>query len=90
MASQKSGPAADAAQGRTLLVCSCEGTMPVDAGAIARGCGATPRPAEALCRRQLDMFRQALSEGAQLTVGCTQERPLFEDCLLYTSDAADE
>ena len=53
--------------------------MPVDAGAIARGCGGAPRPAEALCRRQLDMFRQALSEGAQLTVGCTQEQPLFEE-----------
>jgi len=79
MASQKSGAAADAAQARTLLVCSCEGTMPVDAGAIARGCGATPRPAEALCRRQLDIFRQALAEGGQLTVGCTQEQPLFDE-----------
>ena len=76
MASEKGLQAAGAQQGRTMLVCSCEGTMPLDGDAIARGCGSAPRQADALCRRQLDMFREALSRGDSLVVGCTQEQPL--------------
>ena len=36
------------------------------------------RGAEQLCRSQLDRFLAALAEGGPLTVGCTQEAPLFE------------
>ena len=67
------------ATGRTILVCSCEGTMPLDADAISHGCGTKPRAAEALCRRQLDIFKTALATGDHLTIGCTQEQPLFEE-----------
>ena len=35
--------------------------------------------ASQLCRSQLDRFREALGEFASVTVGCTQEAPLFEE-----------
>jgi ferredoxin len=63
-----------------ILVCSCEGTMPVDGGALARGCRnfdiVTGRQ---FCRAELDRFRTLASSGAPLTVGCTQEAPLFRE-----------
>ncbi len=54
--------------------------MPLDERALVRGCGggAAIRTAEHLCRSQLDRFTAALAEGRPLTVGCTQEAPLFE------------
>jgi ferredoxin len=65
--------------GRTTLVCSCEGTMTLDPAALQRGCGDGVKLVENLCRRQLDIFRSALAGDAPVTVGCTQERPLFEE-----------
>src|SRR5262249_29815166 len=63
---------------RRHLICSCDDTMPLDAGAVRRGCrGSEVTTAHQLCRAQLDLFRQALASGAPLTVGCTQEAPLF-------------
>jgi len=62
-----------------ILICSCEGSMPLDAGAVAKGCGAAVGTADQLCRAQLDRFRAALAEGAPLTVGCTQEQPVFQE-----------
>jgi ferredoxin len=62
---------------RTVFVCSCEDTMAPDAGAIARGTGCEIRTAEQLCRAQLDRFLAAMGEGKPVTVGCTQEAPLF-------------
>ncbi len=65
---------------RTILVCSCEDTMPLDAEAIRRGCkDARVETARFLCRDQLDRFRKAAAEGVPLTVGCTQEAPLFAE-----------
>jgi ferredoxin len=64
----------------TLLVCSCEGTMPLDADAIARGCrGAQVKTANQLCRAELERFRSAAAAGERLVVGCTQEAPLFTE-----------
>jgi ferredoxin len=66
--------------GRICLVCSCEDTMPLDRRALARGAardGAEVRTAEQLCRAQLDRFLAAIGEGRPVTVGCTQEAPLF-------------
>lgn len=56
--------------------------MPLDGRALARGAareaaGTEIRAAEQLCRGQLDRFLAALGEGRPLTVGCTQEAPLF-------------
>ncbi|MGL4322798.1 MAG: 4Fe-4S binding protein [Beijerinckiaceae bacterium] len=72
-------PATPGAQ-RTLFVCSCEDTMPVDGAAIGRACGvADVREARFLCRTQLDRFQQALGQSAAITVACTQEAPIFEE-----------
>ncbi len=65
---------------RTLLVCSCEDTMPLDAGALQRGCrGAEIVRGRQLCRAELDRFRALAASGAPITVGCTQEAPLFRE-----------
>jgi ferredoxin len=53
--------------------------MPLDETAIARGCDATVRSAEQLCRRQLDLFKTIIGEGKPVTVGCIQEAPLFRE-----------
>ena len=48
------------AEKRTILVCSCEDTMPLDADAIGRGCrGASVETARHLCRAEIERFRKA-------------------------------
>src|SRR3954452_7937373 len=59
------------------MACSCEGTMPLDESRLRRTCGGELRTADNLCRRELDRFREVLAAGAPITVGCTQEAPLF-------------
>ena len=45
---------------RTVLICSCEDTMPLDAAAVKRGCrGANVLTGRQLCRAELDKFRAA-------------------------------
>jgi ferredoxin len=68
------------AEKRTILVCSCEGTMPLDADAIKRGCrGAQVDTARQLCRAEIERFRAASAGSDALVVGCTQEAPLFSE-----------
>jgi ferredoxin len=68
------------AEKRTILVCSCEDTMPLDADALARGCrGAEVKTANQLCRAELERFRAAAKTGGDVVVGCTQEAPLFSE-----------
>src|SRR6478672_3048188 len=68
------------AEKRTILVCSCEDTMPLDADALARGCrGAEVETANQLCRAELERFRAAAKTGDDIVVGCTQEAPLFSE-----------
>jgi ferredoxin len=67
---------------RTILICSCEDTMPLDAQAVRRGCGGSQiTTARQLCRAELELerYRAAVTAGAALTVGCTQEAPLFSE-----------
>src|SRR5258708_1367573 len=67
---------------RTILVCSCEDTMPLDAQALRRGCrGAAVVTGRELCRAELDRFRALAATGAPITVGCTQEAPLFREAV---------
>ncbi|EHL96037.1 4Fe-4S binding domain protein [Acetobacteraceae bacterium AT-5844] len=66
----------DSTTRRTVFACSCEDTMELDTGALTKGCGGKLRTAEHLCRSQLDRFLAALGPEA-VTVGCTQEAPLF-------------
>lgn len=69
--------------GKRVLVCNCEGTMPLDGAALAKACGATMDGAGALstqlCRAELQRFNDALKAGEPVTVACTQESPLFEE-----------
>ncbi len=62
-----------------LLICSCERTMPLDAQAIGRGCAGKITQANQLCGQELERFKQALADGAPVTVACTQEAPLFTE-----------
>ncbi len=64
---------------RHLLICSCDGTMPLDSGAIHRGCRGELVSATQLCRAELDRFRAIAAGDTQLTVGCTQQAALFSD-----------
>ena len=65
---------------RTVLICSCEDTMPLDIGAVARGCrGASVVAGRQLCRAELERFRAIANRDAPLTVACTQEAPLFSE-----------
>ncbi len=69
----------------TLMVCSCEDTMPLDRGALARGCpGHDIVAGRQLCRAELDRFRALAASGVPLTVGCTQEAPLFREVAAET------
>src|SRR5579864_4934736 len=62
---------------KTIILCSCEDTMPLDADAVRRGCrGADLKTVNQLCRAELEKFRAAAAAGP-LLVGCTQEAPLF-------------
>src|SRR5262245_32634258 len=72
---------------RNILICSCDDTMPLDAEAVRRACrGAQITTAHQLCRAELDRFRNAAAAGTPLTVGCTQEAPLFAE---VAGDGAD-
>jgi ferredoxin len=51
--------------------------VPLDEAALARGCGRCVCLADQLCRSELDLFKSLVSSGAQITVSCTQEAPLF-------------
>jgi ferredoxin len=62
------------------VLCSCEDTMPLDTGAVARGCrGAELTTARQLCRGELERFRSLAARPGPLTIGCTQEAPVFEE-----------
>src|SRR5688500_11501008 len=63
---------------RIVLACSCENTMRLD-GAALRPCGGERGSATQLCRHALAAFKAALATGAPITVGCTQEAPLFTE-----------
>jgi ferredoxin len=65
---------------RTVLVCSCEDTMPLDAVAFERGCcGAEIVSGRQLCRAELERVRALAASEAPITIGCTQEAPLFRE-----------
>jgi ferredoxin len=65
---------------RKILICSCEDTMPLDQYAVQSGChGSEVATAHQLCRRELDLFRRTAQSNVPLTVGCTQEAPLFSE-----------
>jgi ferredoxin len=67
---------------RTIVICSCEDTMPLDRGAVGKACrGANVETARQLCRMELERFRNIAASSGELTIGCTQEAPLFSELL---------
>jgi ferredoxin len=63
-----------------IALCSCEDTMPLDAESVARGCkNSEIRPGRNFCRSELGVFRAMLGENRPITIGCTQEAPLFDE-----------
>ena len=73
---------------QNILICSCEDTMPLDADAVRRGCGAQVATADHLCRAQIERFRSAIAGAEPLIVGCTQEAPLFSEVAAELENAA--
>ena len=67
-------------EGKTLKLCSCNGTMRLDAKALAEalGRGAPLTIHRELCRKEAGLFRDALADP-ELLVACTQEAPLFSE-----------
>jgi ferredoxin len=65
---------------RNILICSCEDTMPLDAGAVKRACrDAVVVEGRQLCRSELDRFRKAAATGTPIVMACSQETPVFEE-----------
>ena len=71
-------------RGKTLLVCDCEATMPLDEAKLSKACAAAGGDGaltlnSQLCRAQLGNFQQAVADEAPVLVACTQEAPLFAE-----------
>jgi ferredoxin len=64
---------------RHLLICSCENTMPLDPGAVRRGCRCEITTASELCGAELDRFRTIAAQDTPLTVACTREAQRFSE-----------
>ena len=67
-------------KGKTLKVCSCNGTLALDAKALAAALELEQPLAvqRALCRTDVAAYRAALGEH-DVIVACTQEAPLFRE-----------
>ena len=65
---------------RTILVCSCERTMPAYGDDVARACGtARVVQGDQLCGAEIERVRAVLGDGGPVTIACTQQAPLFAD-----------
>ena len=53
--------------------------MPLHGETVARACLTKVRTADQLCRKELDLFKAVIGQGGDVTVGCTQEAPLFQE-----------
>jgi ferredoxin len=68
----------DSGKRRSVLVCSCERTMPAYGDSVARACaGAKVESGYQLCGAELERVRRILGGGDAVTIGCTQQAPLF-------------
>jgi ferredoxin len=64
---------------RTILICSCDDTMPLDGAAVRKVCrDSIVVEGQQFCRAELERFRKAAT-GGDTIVACTQEAPLFGD-----------
>src|SRR5215468_2172553 len=70
MTNRKPSPSVSAA---SILLCSCEDSMPLDTAAVERGCrGAKLTTARQLCRKELALARSLAETSQALTIACTQ------------------
>lgn len=66
--------------GKRVLLCSCEKSMPIDPGRLAAAFGQEEATLyDRLCLNQVEAFRHAQTAGEQLMVCCAQEAPLFSE-----------
>jgi len=67
-------------QGKTLKLCSCNGTIALDARALGQAlkAGTALKVHGELCRKEAGLFQASLSDP-DLIVACTQEAPLFTE-----------
>jgi ferredoxin len=65
---------------KTLKLCNCNKTIPIDAVALARALNvAAPIAVHTeLCRKEIEHFSSALKDD-ECIIGCTQEAPLFSE-----------
>lgn len=65
---------------RNILICSCEGTIPLDGEMVRRVChDSVVVEGRQFCRAELERFRKAAAGGEPISVACTQEAPLFSE-----------
>jgi len=69
-----------ALEDKTLRLCNCNKTIPIDAAALARALKSTvPITVHTeLCRKEIEHFTSALKDD-ECVIGCTQEAPLFAE-----------
>ena len=69
-----------ALEDKTLKLCNCNNTIPIDAVALAYALNiAAPITVHTeLCRKEMESFTSALKDD-ECIVGCTQEAPLFSE-----------
>lgn len=70
------------------LICDCNKTMPLEPRALGAVLNETLTLHSTLCRREAGAFEQALAQGDQVVVACTQESRLFGEIATQTPGAA--
>jgi len=70
------------------LICDCNKTMPLEPKALGAVLNETLTLHSTLCRREAGAFEQALAQGDDVVVACTQESRLFGEIAAQTPSAA--
>jgi ferredoxin len=65
---------------RTILICSCEDTMPLNGEMVRRACrDSVVIEGRQFCRAEIERLRKTAAGAERVTVACTQEAPLFDE-----------
>jgi ferredoxin len=70
------------------LICDCNKTMPLEPQALGAVLNEKLTLHSTLCRREAGAFEQALAQGEEVVVACTQEAGLFGEIAAQTPGAA--
>ncbi len=71
---------------KTVLLCTCNDTMPIDRDALARNLGAQSTAVHtAMCQKDLALFRA--NATGDVLIGCTQEQRLLGDVVEESAQA---